>query len=359
MEEGGQRPVGALSEAACSAFALGWNVAELHGLVGVQDSASTDTPFLPLTGELTTQEQRDHLVARVKTKTSQLHDTLSTQELRNSVSTAAETLAAPHAADDVRAGHTALLSALMASDSRLGKAYGLGLALCQVCRPPSDGESAQWSGPEGLGRVKRHLAELHTVLPDHAAMGVLGSLSMWERLPADTVWRDPAVIGEQARTWRALLSGEKSATQDLGLADYAYAAGQAVHQGQEIGGRVLSAVFSGAGRIAVFAALVLVLVVGVLITQGVFGTGDSGAQAVGGGALVLFSGASGLGLAKKAWDGIESVWDTARPALMAAALDITVAAAITQLPEKENTNRLRMDIGAVLHPTGLTRREPE
>lgn len=119
---------------------------------------------------------------------------------------------------------------------------------------------------------------------------------------------------------------------------------------------MLSAVFSGAGRIAVFAGLAVLLVVGVLLTQGIVGTGDSSAQAVGGGVLVLFSGAGGLGLAKRIWDGLEGAWETAKPAIMAAALDITVAAAITQLPQPQNSHRLRMDIGAVLHPTGLTRR---
>jgi hypothetical protein len=97
---------------------------------------------LPLTGELTAEEQREHLVVRVKAKAGQLHDAMVAAELRAALSDAAETFATPETADAIRAGHT----------------------------------------------------------------GVLG-------------------------TWRALLSGEKSATQDLGLADYAYAARQAFHHG--------------------------------------------------------------------------------------------------------------------------------
>lgn len=225
MEQEGQQAAIALSEAVCSAFALGWNVAELDGLVGARDSAAKGSSALPLTGELTPEEQRDHVIVRVTTKVSQLHDALSPQELRASLNAAAETLAAPQTPEEVRSGHSGLLSTLMAGDSRLGKGYGLGLALCQVCTPPRGGESARWFDPERLARVKRYLAELHTVLPDHAAMGVLGSLAMWEELAGDSAWHDPVAVKAQARTWRALLSGEKSATQDLGLADYAYAAG--------------------------------------------------------------------------------------------------------------------------------------
>jgi hypothetical protein len=118
---------------------------------------------------------------------------------------------------------------------------------------------------------------------------------------------------------------------------------------------MLSAAFGVLDRLAVVAGLLLVLILGLLLTQGAL-DGGSGAQAVGGGALVLFSGAGGLGLAKRAWDGIESMWETVKPALMGAALDITVAAAIIQLPRVEPTDKLRFDIGAVLHPTGLVRR---
>lgn len=363
MEDGGRQVGVALSESVCAAFAVGWNVAELAGVVDADEPRARSEPrasnasALPSTGELTTAEQRDHLAVRVKAKSAQLQHVLGTEELRASTSAAGETLAAAHTADDVRAGHTALLGALMASDSRLGKAYGLGLALCQACSPQPDGGAAHWFDPEELPRVKRYLAELHTVLPDHAAMGVLGSLIMWEQLAGAPAGHDPGVVTAQVRTWRALLSGEKSATQDLGLADYAYAAGQAIHYGQGIGGRVLSAVFSGAGRIAVFAVLAVLLVVGVLVTQGAFGFEEGGAQSVGGGALVLFSGAGGLGLAKKAWDGVDTVWETLRPMLVQAALDITVAAAITQLPEWRSAKELRTDIGTVLHPTGLTRRD--
>lgn len=356
MEDSGQQVGVALSEAVCAVFALGWNVAELAGVVGADEPSVRSASALPLTGDLTTAEQRDHLAVRVKAKTTQVQDVLATEELRASTSAAGETLAAAHTAEDVRAGHTALLSALMASDSRLGKAYGLGLALCQACGPRPEGGSAHWFDPTELPRVKRYLAELHTVLPDHAAMGVLGSLIMWERFAGDPAEHDPGAVTAQARTWRALLSGEKSATQDLGLGEYVYAAGQAVHYGQEIGGRVLSAVFRGPGRVVVFAVLAVLLAVGVLVTQGAFGAEEGGAQAVGGGALVLFSGAGGLGLAKKAWDGVDAVWDTVRPALVQAALDITVAAAITQLPKPRSAKELRTDIGAVLHPTGLTRR---
>ena len=77
------------------------------------------------------------------------------------------------------------------------------------------------------------LDDLKTVLPAHAGQGVADSLRCWERWAqaAGLAMADPATVNSTARqlhrcgqTWRAILSGEKAATDVLETSDYVTAA---------------------------------------------------------------------------------------------------------------------------------------
>lgn len=354
--DGGNAQPAALRQAACSAFALGWNVGESAAVLTAPPSAPPAPSSLPLSTELTPEERLTQLVHRVRIRAGMLHAAL-TDDSREALTSAQEAFAANRGHQALRAFHTTAAGALMAEDSRLGKAYALGLTLWQLSAPPESAQSVEWYDAEQVTRAKHYLSDLHTVLPDHAAMGVLGSLLMWETYASRRARTDAVTLPAQGRTWRALLSGEKSATDDLSIADYVAAGRRAVENGKKVSGHILRQVFArddqGVGDgLIVGVAVVVVLVAGVGLA---LAANDAGGQ-LSGSIVTLLAGAGGLGFVKKAWDSVAGVWDTARSALTDAALDIVIAVAITQLPMREDTAQLRSTVEAQLHPSGLRAR---
>jgi hypothetical protein len=128
-----------------------------------------------------------------------------------------------------------LLIAVTAVDYRLGKAYGLGRALADTCA------SADRDLGERKKALEHHLQparaavlvgwldDLKTVLPAHAAQGVIEALGRWVRWAraSDMSTFDDQTVKETARAlhrcgqrWRALLSGEKNAKDLLETNDY-------------------------------------------------------------------------------------------------------------------------------------------
>lgn len=383
-----QDPDPNLREAASSAFALGWNVREIAAVLantaqGGGGAAQGGPSSLPLFNDLTREEQLDHLVRRVRARIGKVQAALtdeSSAELKDAWSKSK--FPDEPDSEQLSALHTTTLGVLMAEDSRLGKAYSLGLTLWQISASPDQ----TWDEAEQFNRARHYLADLHTVLPDHAAMGVLGSLLLWKAHAEEFSRKEAETLPEQGRTWRALLSGEKSATNDLSLSDYVAAGQRALENGRTIVGRILNSLFLKEGGrgpskepnkgwrsqwdlVRRFGRLVfkrprwalvgLTLVVGVGVVAVLLASlkGNGGA-AVGGGAVALGGVAGGLGFAKKAWDSLGGVWDNVRPALMDAALDLMIAVAITQLPKKIDTDELRSEVEELLHPSGLAPRQP-
>lgn len=336
-----------LEEGVASAVALGWNVSELSVLLASPELG--DAEPVRFDDDPSGSGYREQLVMRVDARVTKLQSAVRVEALKESLGHAKERFVEEVSADSLARLHTRVASVLLAEDSRLGKSYRLGMTLHQLCARSESG-SGGWYDQERVDRAMRYLAELQTVLPDHAAMGVLGSLKMWAHFAPATTWDHPHMeLEHQGRVWRALLSGEKAAVQDLVLSDYVYAAKRAVWYAGQVFGRVLGSAFGGVGRAAVLGALVLLLVVaGLMIlafndTQG----------ALGGGALALVSGTGVVGFFKKLGDGVEGVWDTAKPALMGAAIDTAVAVAITQLPVHQKNETLRDRINKEVHPTGF------
>lgn len=336
-----------LSEGVASAVALGWNVSELSVLLASPELE--DAQQVRLDDDPSGTAYRDQLIMRVDARVAKLQSAVRVEGLKQSLGDAKEPFVEDVSAASLARLHTQVSNILLAEDSRLGKSYRLGVTLQQLCAEP-ESSSGRWYDQQRVDRAMSHLAELQTVLPEHAAMGVLGSLKMWAYFARDTTWDHPRMpLEQQGQVWRSLLSGEKSAVQDIVLSDYVYAAKRAVWNAGQVFGRVLASAFGGVGRIAVLAALVGLLVVAALTIWFV----DDGQGALGGGALALVSGTGVIGFFKKLGDGVEGVWDTAKPALMGASLDTAVAVAITQLPTYEKKETLRERINKEVHPTGF------
>lgn len=311
---GGAEAPGARDTLVRSAFALGWQVAELYQPVPDAPTAAPDQ--LPGIGSL---DRRDVLDLRFRQITSAL--------ARFEQSIRAVGLAPPDPKDAQREAdrrveefrsavsrlHVELLKTLTATDFRFGKAYGLGRALCETCAVPAGwiqqgqpaAAKAQGQGgaadrsdedwlvdaldAERLGNLHSWLLDLKTTLPDHAGECVHRSLVRWgswwlgdrtaggvddgdERTSGETLrekdaflnnpaaWKQahpdfPGLLARQGQIWRALLSGEKEATDTLTNDGYVRAVGQAFKDGWRSLGHLPLAL-----RAAIGAVLLLALV---------------------------------------------------------------------------------------------------
>lgn len=135
--------------------------------------------------------------------------------------------------------HVAVLVQLTAADYRLGKAYGLGRALADTCASAGGDESSRRKAlahhldPYRVLVIVAWLEDLKTVLPAHASHGVADSLQRWASwaaaagLEAADLAAINSITHELHRCgqrWRAVLSGEKTATDLLETGDYVNAA---------------------------------------------------------------------------------------------------------------------------------------
>lgn len=390
----------AVTQAACSAFALGWNVAEMGAQLadeppddaGGRGSRSGTRPTGgrrrasgrraptpggpasgPVVGELTADERWGQLVRRVRARLRALQDAVS-EEAARECAQQAQALSKQPTREALRRFHVTVTSVLMAEDSRWGKAYKLGTTLRRLSTIPSSQATTSWYDAELVTGAKSYLADLQTILPAHAAMGVRGSLTLWEiHAPRQLTPVQGGALDEQARVWRALLSGETSATQDLDVEDYTFGVRRLLAQGKAFVSGLLRSAFGSVGAAVVSLVLLAVVIVGVLVA--VYGVdilpgvaepaaaATSDAEAVGGGIVALLGGAGGLGLLKKMSDGLGNVWDTVRSTVMDAALDVAVASAITQLPTSRRRGQLsrgidrrlvRREVRRSVHPSGLS-----
>jgi hypothetical protein len=140
----------------------------------------------------------------------------TTAALRGVVTTAVKQIAADETQLDaqqtaVRAAvsqlHEELLSRFSAVDPVLGKAYGLGRALADTCRPGQQPADLQHSFQDHrLGQLFAWLGDLASVLPVHSAKAVRQSL---------TWWRDYAYAAKLVTDQHGLLTGVKTTAPGL------------------------------------------------------------------------------------------------------------------------------------------------
>lgn len=240
--------------------------------------------------------------------------------------------------------HIRMLDTLTAADPTVGKGYGLGRALADLTLRPTE-STADAFQHDFAGRgdtIKGWLHDLKTVLPDHAVTAVRMSLNYWQEWvqqssPDDPLWTTPAgwsdpvhplstqsivtqTLATQGNRWRAVLTGEKQATDMLSPDELVVASEALLQRVGSICRRFWTQYRIGiVGGLAVLAGVVAVLIA---IPSGTGG---------GLGALGAIIAASGL-----TWKGLGSTLGTAirkaEPSLWGAEIDQVVTAAITVLP---------------------------
>jgi hypothetical protein len=310
------------------AFALGWQMAELFR-PQLRYRAEHLDGDLPGLGSLSNDQRREISVDQVQAGITEL--TPAIQQVGLSVPTTAlgnvRTALGDWENDGqqaVMALHLKLLGTLTAADFRLGKAYGLGRALADTCRKPTDADSLkQELGKFRIANLLAWLDELSTALPPHAAHSVYTSLSQWRdwaengQLPlaaSDTIKR-------QGELWRALLSGEKRGTEILEIGNYLQAAAA-------IAGRMSSIVWKAVVRFW----WVMIIVAGLIIAAVVLFIIGGGSQIVAGaGSLVVAFGVSWASVGKT----LEKLAGKLEQPLWGAVLDTAIADAITLNPDNK------------------------
>jgi hypothetical protein len=210
-----------------TAFALGWQMAELYRPHSRRRSKPAAQDDLPGLGALEDAHRIKILVDQVQAGLARLHDAISKTGLpspdlakaRPQIEGAEEQR--KHA---VWALHMDTLALLTATDFRLGKAYGLGRALADTCRKPTNAaEACAQLDRHRLSNLLSWLDDLSSALPQHAAHSVAASLERWRDCALQ--WHDRTLpmsddellrrLRRQGELWRALLSGEKHPVEML------------------------------------------------------------------------------------------------------------------------------------------------
>ncbi len=317
------------------AFSLGWNVCAIY-LSGSAPSWGTASPppdRLPSPARFTPGERSVIRLGQVRNTIDHFDGELAAGD--ELLSGAAEKIGglipqgpnwqlAGSLQGDLREAHLALARALSAADSRLAKAYHLGVALAATCYCPDDLASLKEElNPYRTARLGEWLADLASLFPDHSSRAVRLSCAEWRRWTDDPHFLEPEqdwtevrrALARQGEVWRALLSGEKSGTATLELHDYVRTGGRALKNGARLVGKMW------------FLLLIVLVLLGAgswLLVK------DEGAGATVAG---LVSVATAIGVT---WKGIlgalAAVASKLQQPVWGAALDEEIAAAITELP---------------------------
>jgi len=343
-----------VTSAVTTSFAFGWQMARLY--TGPLSSAAEPSleEDLPGLSSLPAAQLVTLGLAQADAALGRLQAFLEGRQLPSTDAVRAETVKRPPDRDAIRKAilnlHIDLLVQLTAADYRLGKAYGLGRALADTCAA-AHGDDAERK--QALGRhLEQHralvitawLEDLKTVLPAHASQGVADSLQLWERWAAAAGLEglDPAAVNDLThelhrcgQRWRAILSGEKNATDLLQIGDYVSAAR---------GTLVRAAAIARALALRLWAPL---SVAAVLIGVGIWLiiANHSNAQVIAG----LGTIAGGLGITWRSAAGALGHFslDLVRP-LWEAQIDIAVASQLTPA--------IQRDFVPALEPLGRWRR---
>ena len=336
----------------CAAVALGWQTAQLYLAVAEPFAAPvTESDELPSTlqGRPSRASALRLGVMQMQAGIARLKPALTAVGLYN------EELELPADFCDRESGecrqeimrfNDAARQRLFATDYRIGKGYILGRTLADVClAPPLGSGAASCDGVQcKLTTVCECVQDLRSVLPDHAAKPVLDDVDMWRRWlqapvyavgqPADLA--DEAVgtevrtaLGRQGRMWRALLSGEKSATDVLSAENY-FDAGQSLLSGYQ---RMLTTFLRHWWPYVVTAGLAIA---GVAVVLLVVGGGTAGA--IGAAATAL----AGIGITGKTFaSAVSNAMTPIERSLAQAEIDTAVGFAAARLPFDLDPRQLR------------------
>ncbi|MEA2158722.1 MAG: hypothetical protein QOD66_1102, partial [Solirubrobacteraceae bacterium] len=230
--------------------------------------------------------------------------------------------------------------ALTTADTRLGKAYGLGFDLANMCRMPAGVVEDPFADLFGkrLIAVEQALADLSSSLPDHAARAVSLSLARWKewadrpRLSKqDVEWPHDGVqtaLERQGQVWRSLLCGEKLGKDMLRAEDY-------VTAGKSLTWRLIK---SQPWILAVAVAVVALVAVGIYFLVGEKGTAS---KVLGSGLTAL--GAVGISTAS-AKRFVANIAQELEAQVWGAELDFAIADAITVPPGDWGIKARKIDL---------------
>jgi hypothetical protein len=209
------KPAGPITETTC--LQLGWSMQRLYRARPRSESADGKLPDrLPGLKRLTSASRAELDLKRARTCLSSVAKALAWETARTpALDVIEDRLAAfkptadPTPTDDVEGligsfrkavldSHIELLTAMTGAGASYGKAYNLGRALADTCRPNQKPDDLRGSfDPYRLKQLQQWLDDLATVLPSHAAKAVVRSLSWWR----DTVYlRDDTDEGERRRS---------------------------------------------------------------------------------------------------------------------------------------------------------------
>jgi hypothetical protein len=385
------KPVRTGDPTVSAAFALGWHMSELYER---QPPPKQRTPSnLPGLGSLNDAQGIALLVQQVAAGVEKLKASVAQAGMDPIDLTALRGLVQAGANQDpVLATHEQLLAGLTAADFRLGKAYGLGRALADSCREPTDLKTlAHELGPYRISNLLGWLDDLASAFPPHAARSVLQSLMRWRdalyppapaNAPEPRGWdklrggpkrfgkpaaaAEPAASAEvaaaaavpalasdaqstvrairrQGELWRALLSGEKQGADMLEISNYLDAARQLTSQTAALVRGVVR-------RVPLLAGVIVALVIAgvVLLFLG------SSSQLVGGVTSIL----AAVGLTWKGLGGtLGHLAAKLEQPLWGAVLDDAITDAITLLPHNDAKTSGRRAVALAL-ATGPAASQP-
>jgi hypothetical protein len=200
-------------------LALGWEMADLYAAPGSAAPNAASPGRLPPVGELGSHQRLQGGIARIAM--------LARQALGDLAVPSTEALRALKPGDPVASRqalhefHVALATALAATGTAAPQAYDLGRSLADICRDPSDlSELMARLDTRAVVPIQGRLADLSTKLPPHAAAAVAATLEQWCRWTIDARARESmddvrGALSRQGTLWRALLTGDKDATEML------------------------------------------------------------------------------------------------------------------------------------------------
>lgn len=276
------------------AFALGWQMSEIYRPDAPEQAPTPQAGDLPDLSQLSPADWDEIGLFQLQAGISKLREAITVAGLAVPDAQQFAAQLRPLTGDDRAASlkqfHIDLLATLTAADFRLGKAYGLGLALSDATRFPANYRvELQSSRVSVLAAWIRALA---SAFPPHASHSVASSIERWSAWAANPPQSGEAseaqmlpCLQAQGRLWRSLLSGEKRPVDMLQEIDYLTAGETSLRNAGSLARRFL--------RHYVWACLgaLLLLIAGIVVMV----VSDSAAGIVSGAAAIL----AGLGFGWK------------------------------------------------------------
>jgi hypothetical protein len=356
-QQNGSRPATEAPTGVEQAFALGWHVAELYHMASNPGAPLIPEGTLPQINNLDFAKRTSLLVEQIQASVTSL--ALSPNSRLTTIADAAKSnlvmavgAGAPGqggaSLGDIAPVHEAFLESLTASDFRLGKAYALGVALGETivlgyCHLEVGSKielevAADMTyvehlfAPERIEPVVRQLRDLKSAFEDHATDSVEATLldwantrTIWNVVDTDNREKVANHVYRQGSIWRALLSGEKEATDYLTVADYAKAIGDLLKNYTQMAAQfgLTRTTLAAAGFFAV-----VVVAAGFVIGY-VFHSGIQGVYTAAIGLLSIFGVSSATAIAA-----VRNALSTTEQQLWEAELSAAIAESINWAPVK-------------------------